>query len=138
MRVYLDSSVVLRIVLRQEPMLRGWMDWEAAHSSQLLLLEASRALDRARLEGWLPQAELQRRQAALEQLANDLHLLELDGTVLRRAAMPMSTVVRTLDAIHLASALIVEEQFGERPVFATHDRQQGLAAQALGFQLLGT
>ena len=46
----------------------------------------------------------------------------------------MPTVVKTLDAIHLASAMFLAERSSEEVVFATHDRQQSLAARALGFR----
>ncbi len=49
----------------------------------------------------------------------------------------MPTVVKTLDAIHLASALLFREGRGEALVFATHDSQQATAAEALGFTCLG-
>lgn len=51
--------------------------------------------------------------------------------------MPMATAVRTLDAIHLASALLFRERKGTAIVFATHDAQQATAARALGFACLG-
>ena len=59
------------------------------------------------------------------------------GTILRRAALPMGTVDKTLDAIHLGAAMLFGERRGARPIFATHDRQQAAAARALGFQIIG-
>ena len=64
-------------------------------------------------------------------------MIRLTGTVLRRASQPMATVVKTLDAIHLASALLFEEQRQAGLLFATHDRRQGLAARALGLHVVG-
>lgn len=61
----------------------------------------------------------------------------LTRAVLRRAGMPMATAVKTLDAIHLASALLFQERRGEGLVFVTHDGQQATAARALGFDCLG-
>ena len=52
-----------------------------------------------------------------------------------RAAEPFPTLVRTLDAIHLASALLAREQIPDLR-FATHDDELGLAARAVGFDLL--
>jgi hypothetical protein len=49
----------------------------------------------------------------------------------------MPTIVKTLDAIHLASAMVVREQRGVELVFATHDDQQATAARALGFSTIG-
>ena len=48
-----------------------------------------------------------------------------------------ATAVRTLDAIHLATALMVREHTGETLVFATHDARQAEAARALGVPALG-
>ena len=49
----------------------------------------------------------------------------------------MPTVVKTLDAIHLASALLFEERHEVGLVFGTHDRSQATAARALGFDVVG-
>jgi len=48
--VYLDTSVALRILLRQPEPLKGWGEWEEAYASELLGLEARRTIDRLRLE----------------------------------------------------------------------------------------
>ena len=45
----------------------------------------------------------------------------------------MPTAVKTLDAIHLASALLLAEQRESDVMFGTYDRRQGTAARALGF-----
>ena len=50
---------------------------------------------------------------------------------------PMPTVVKTLEAIHLASALLFEERHEVGLVFGTHDRSQATAARALGFDVVG-
>jgi hypothetical protein len=57
--------------------------------------------------------------------------------VLDRAAQPMPTELGTLDAIHLASALLWKDTTGIDLVMATHDRALGLAAQAHGLKVLG-
>ncbi|MCU0723319.1 MAG: hypothetical protein MUC63_06855 [Planctomycetes bacterium] len=49
----------------------------------------------------------------------------------------MPTVVKTLDALHLASAMLFRENRAEEVVFATHDGRQSLAARALGFRCEG-
>jgi uncharacterized protein len=61
----------------------------------------------------------------------------LTRPILRRAALPMPTVVKTLDAIHLASALLFQERTGDSLTFATHDLQQATCARALGFKIIG-
>jgi hypothetical protein len=65
-----------------------------------------------------------------------LELIELDAIVLDRAAQPMPTELGTLDAIHLASALLWRETTGEDLTMATHDRALGLGAEAHGMLVL--
>ncbi len=48
----------------------------------------------------------------------------------------MPTIVKTLDAFHLTSAIAVRERRGVELLFATHDTQQATAARALGFTCL--
>jgi hypothetical protein len=43
----------------------------------------------------------------------------------------------TLDAIHLASALLWKDALGIDPAVATHDVALALAAQAHGFKVVG-
>jgi hypothetical protein len=50
----------------------------------------------------------------------------------------MATPGRTLDGIHLATALMMRERAEESLTFATHDVRQGDAARALGFAVIGT
>lgn len=78
------------------------------------------------------------RNTPIARLVEDsIGVVGLTRTVLLRAALPMATPVRTLDAIHLASALMLRERLKKPLVFATHDAQQALAARTLGFRLVG-
>jgi len=43
----------------------------------------------------------------------------------------------TLDAMHLATALIWRDRVGPLPAIATHDSMLGTAALAFGFDVLG-
>src|SRR5690242_11983529 len=47
--VYLDSSTVLRVLLRQRSALSTWGTWERAYASELMHVETRRALDRLRV-----------------------------------------------------------------------------------------
>jgi predicted nucleic acid-binding protein len=137
MVVYLDTSTVLRRLLRQEKPLSIWGKWERGYSSEILGVEARRALDRLRLESALDDHGIAQAQEELSRLERAIGRIPLTRPVLERASMPMATAVRTLDAIHLASALLFRERKGTAIVFATHDAQQATAARALGFACLG-
>ena len=137
MIVYLDTSIVLRVLLRQDDPLDTWGDWEEAYSSELMGVEARRVIDRMRLELSLDDRGVADAQEELMRIERCIGRIPANGMVLRRAALPMATAVRTLDAIHLASALLLSEQSATPPVFATHDGQQAIAARALGLECIG-
>jgi len=138
MIAYIDSSVLLRVALRQENALTQWARVERGVSSALVLTESLRTLDRARLRAGLSDLEVARRRSTILALIDSLELVEIDSVVLDRAAQPMPTELGTLDAIHLASALLWKDETGIEPVMATHDVALGLAAQAHGLKVLGT
>jgi predicted nucleic acid-binding protein len=135
--LYLDSSVLVRTVVRQPEPLDGWERWEALCSSALLGVEVRRSLYRLRLQNALDDDGLADAHSRLTFAERRIQTLPVSRAVLRRASMPTPGTVKTLDAIHLASAMLYEERLGERPVFATHDRQLALAATALGFDTIG-
>ena len=137
MIAYVDSSVLLRVALGQPNALTEWHDIERGVSSALVTTESLRTLDRVRLRANLSDIEVARRRATILALIDSLELVEIDNVVLNRAAQPMPTEIGTLDAIHLASALLWNDAFGLDALMATHDRALGLAAQAHGFKVLG-
>lgn len=137
MNAYVDSSVLLRLALGQPDALHEWRQIDRGVSSALIATESLRTLDRLRLRAKLSDLEIAQRRAAILELINSLELIEVDAIVLDRAAQPMPTEIGTLDAIHLASALLWRELMGIKPVMATHDAALGLAAQAHGFIVLG-
>jgi predicted nucleic acid-binding protein len=137
MIAYVDSSVLLRVALGQPNALPEWRDIERGVSSALVTTESLRTLDRVRLRVSLSDVEVARRRATILSLIDSLELVEIDSVVLERAAQPMPTELGTLDAIHLASALLWQDTLGVDAVMATHDKALGLAAQAHGLQVLG-
>jgi predicted nucleic acid-binding protein len=135
--VYLDTSIVLRILLGQPRRLALWGKWDEAFTSEIMGLEARRALDRLRLASALDDEDVATLQGELARIENTIGTISLTRTVLHRASLPMATPVKTLDAIHLASALLLHEHHPEALLFATHDARQSVAARALGFECLG-
>jgi len=138
MIAYVDSSVLLRLALGQPNALPEWRQIDRGVSSALISTESLRTLDRLRMRAGLSDVEIAKRRATILSLINSLELIEIDSIVLNRAAQPMPTELGTLDALHLASALLWKEVTGIDPVMATHDAALGLAAQAQGFPVIGT
>ena len=138
MIAYIDSSVLLRVALGQSNALPEWARIDRGVSSTLIATESLRTLDRVRLRAHLSDIEVARRRSTILALIQSLELVEVDAIVLDRAAQPMPTELGTLDAIHLASALLWKDAMGVDPVMATRDAALGLAAQAHGLKVLGT
>ena len=137
MIAYLDSSVVLRVVLGQRGSLREWKAIEAGVASALLEVECLRTLDRLRLLEGVAEGEIARRREAIYRIVEALTVIEPTRPVLARAAQPFPVVLGTLDAIHLATALMWRERSDAELVMATHDAALGLAARAVGFRVIG-
>lgn len=136
MNVYVDSSVLLRVVLGERGRLRIWPRITTAVSSDLIRLEALRTVDRAQIRAGLSDAEVAARRADILQSIEAIQLVALDPLVLERAADPFPTMVGSLDAIHLASALFAREAIDDL-AFATHDTQLAIAARSMGFDVHG-
>jgi predicted nucleic acid-binding protein len=134
---YVDTSVLLRVALGQTDALPEWRHIDHGVSSALSRVEGLRTLDRFRLQAQLGDAEVARRRAFILKLLDSLELVEVDSLVLDRAAQPQPTELGTLDAIHLATALLWRETMDAQLVMATHDVALATAAQAHGFRVLG-
>lgn len=137
MIAYVDASVLLRLALGQPDSLREWSKIERGVSSALVTTESLRTLDRLRLRVKLADAEVAVRRAAILELIASLELVEIDATVLGRAAQPMPTELGTLDAIHLATALLWKDMARENLTMATHDGALAMAAEAHGLPVVG-
>lgn len=138
MNVYLDSSAVLRVLLQQPKSLSVWGRWERAYASELLHIESCRVIDRLRLQGDLDDDGVANARGELSRIETTLSRVPLSRPVVERASLPMATVVKTLDALHLATAMLIRERIEAQMIFATHDPQQARAARALGFDCIGT
>lgn len=137
MILYVDSSVLLRIVLGERGGLREWPRSTRWISSELIRLECARTIDRMRLRLGLSDSTVSERRASLNEYLRGFYLVALDAAVIERAADPFPTSLGTLDALHLASALVARRSTPEM-VLATHDRELAIAARAVGFDVLGT
>lgn len=106
-----------------EALLVELAEWEGYVSSALLAVEAIRACSRYGAE-YAVHA-----RSWLEGLA----LLPLDDAVLDSAASLEAAGLRTLDAIHLATALKVSDEIG---VLVTYDQRLAAAAEEHGFRVV--
>ncbi|MBI2680464.1 MAG: type II toxin-antitoxin system VapC family toxin [Candidatus Solibacter usitatus] len=137
MKAYLDSSVILRRVLDQPEALGNWDQWDLAIASELARVETSRAMDRLRLSGRMTDDDLAEMRDLLRSLMNRLYLAPIAPEVLERAAAPLPVVVGSLDAIHLATALLWMDDHRETLLFVTHDARLAVAARLCGLEVSG-
>ncbi len=137
MKVYLDTSVILRFLLNQPGCIPDWGQWAEAATSEVTRAEAMRKGDQLRLQGVFQDEEVAAYTQSLDQILERLSTIALNRVILERASFSFPTVIGTLDAIHLATAMLWQEKIKEKIVFLTHDIRQGRAAIALGFQVQG-
>ena len=138
MNGYIDTSALLRLVLREAGALDELRSYDNLVSSELIAVESCRTIDRLRLRGSLTTEEAAVRLRAVREWLEAIDLVLLRPRVLSRASEPLPTPLGTLDAVHLATALIWRDRTGAALVMATHDSALGLAAQAFGFEVRGT
>src|SRR5262245_34840481 len=138
MTAYVHSSVLLRLVLGEPPLLREWRSISTAVASAIVEVECLRTLDRLRLRVAVPDRQLAARRETVFELLRTFEIVEVARPVLARAALPLPTALGTLDAIHLASASLWRESQGRDLAMATHDAALATAARASGFTVVGS
>jgi uncharacterized protein len=125
--IYLDSAAVVKLahVEPESPALRDWLDERAETgwiSSVLTEIESFRALAR-----YVPDA-VSRLPAVLDQI----DLIDLDPRIWILAWAVQPVTVRSLDAIHLGTALYSRSGLTS---FATYDARLLDAARTAGLQV---
>jgi len=136
--VYLETSAVLAWLLGQEGGKRARESVDAADvvvTSSLTSGETERALVRAETLGELKAADAQRLRGLVQRAQAGWFRMTVSEDVLSRAgrAFPVEPV-RTLDAVHLATALTFTRAFPDL-VLLSLDRRILENAEALGIRL---
>ena len=138
MKQYVDSSVILRVILKAPDALREWKMLTEATSSVLLQVECLRTIDRLQLTGEVRPPEVPRTYMALHDVMSSIVLLNIRQDLIERAGGPFGVPLKTLDAIHLVTAIALRERLGEEVTFVTHDKALAAAALTYHFPVLGT
>ena len=122
--LYLDASALAKLLLteRESPALERRVAGQRLVTSALSRVEVSRAVRRGLAD---PEPAL----ALFEEILGRCVVLPVDAGMLGAAAGVEPPTLRTLDAIHLASALLLAD---ELDAFVTYDRQLGTAAAKAG------
>ncbi len=131
MVAYLDASVLLRHILLGEEPIRHALEFPRVVSSELIEIECRRVLHRCRLAGELTDEALTVARERLDEVLAGIDLLEMSRQIKQRAMGPFPVNVRTLDALHVATALMVGEDAGGVALFS-HDEGMNRCARSLG------
>lgn len=131
---YIESSALLAALLEQDASaLKALRVRGQRVTSALTFAETSRALVRARVAGRLTPEEERKGLRALQTFERRCAVVAVTDSVLTRAGRPFPVEpIRTLDAIHLATA----ELLGETPqlvTLITRDDRVRENARALGY-----
>ena len=121
--LYLDSSAIVKLVASEpeSASLTARIEEATTVSSEIARVEVLRAIRRSGGK----REMLERGREVIRRVG----LLRVDGRVLDLAAEVEPADLRTLDAIHLASALVLGETLG---AFVTYDRRLVAAAEQAG------
>jgi predicted nucleic acid-binding protein len=124
-RLYVDASAIVKLVVEEPetPALQRWFV-EAAYAvtSRVGVVETRRATARRAHD---PEHR--------ERVLRDVEVIELTPAIAAAAATLQPPVIRTLDAIHLASALTVA---ADLDAFVTYDDRMAEAARSLGLPVV--
>lgn len=131
---YIETSALLTALLEHDPAaMRAIRARGRRVTSALTMAEANRAVVRARVSGRLTPAQERDSVRALQTFERRCIIVTVSDWVLSRAGHPFPIEpVRTLDAIHLATA----ELLGQPPqlvTIVTRDIRVGENARALGY-----
>lgn len=122
---YLETSTFLQVVFQET----GWEESrmriensERLISSRLLRIEVSRALLRLRLNSTQDELAASELTSRCDSMFAAIDLVEISSEICMRAERVFpAQLIRSLDAIHVATYLLLKEKFGGLEMLS-HDR----------------
>ena len=134
MRVYLDSSAYAKHFIEETGSMEVEKQLGAATMlvlSALVIPEILSALNRLRREHQLRLSDYHAVKRRLADEVRDAEVVTVTEDVVRASvAVLESSAVRTLDALHIATALV-----SDADLFVTADRRQSTAARKAGLRV---
>lgn len=133
MLAYLDSSLLLRYILHGDIAVRQALEYPRLFSSELLEIECRRTLLRCRWQQDLDDEEMVEATARLDTVLTHINLIEMSARIKKRAMEAFPLHVKTLDALHMATMLILAGEHKQETLsLFSYDRGMNLCARALG------
>ena len=131
MVAYADSSVILRHVLLGEISIEHALEFPRVVTSELAEIECKRVIHRYSLQGNLSDETLVEATERLDRVLSGIDLLELGRSVKERAMQSFPVAIKTLDAFHVATAVLLHRE-EDAVVLFSHDTQMNRCARAMG------
>jgi predicted nucleic acid-binding protein len=122
---YVDASALTKLALDEpgsDAMRRWYLEATRVICSRIGIVETRRAVTRREHD-----------PAHLETVLGSVEVIDFDAAIAGHAGTIGPAALRTLDAIHLASAMAV---MGELDAFVTYDDRQADAARAVGLPVV--
>lgn len=122
---YVDASALVKVVLDEAEsvaMRRWYVESDEVVTSIVGIIETRRAIGRSAFDG-----------DHLEAILRSVGAVRLDPAIARSASGLAPSTLRTLDAIHLATAIALG---GELDAFVTYDDRLADAARAVGLPVV--
>jgi predicted nucleic acid-binding protein len=136
--IYAESSAVLAWLLGEDAggsVREALAAAEIVVASDLTLIECDRVLIRAATLGHLTEAQAADRRAHLNAAAVGWQVMRVGEEIVERARRPFpGEPVRTLDALHLSSALVARQAIAGLELLSLDDRIRA-AGRELGIRL---
>ena len=134
MVAYLDSSVLLRHILLGDSGIKHVFAVRQVISSELLKIECRRVLHRYRLQNMLNDDSFIESVNRLEQVLKAVSIIRLSPAVKKRSTEAFPVTIKTLDALHISSALAFQEASqSESLLIFSYDNGMNRCAKSLGF-----
>ena len=132
---YLDTSVFLEWLFKENSD-KYRPPGEQIVSSDLLRVESRRTFHRLRLENKIDDSGFVRLQTVFQDFWHTIHVVSVDEAILELSAGTFPTIIGTLDAIHLSTALLYQKYKKVSLTIITEDKQLRTTAQACGFTVV--
>jgi predicted nucleic acid-binding protein len=122
---YLDASAMVKLVLEEpesEALHRWYVEAERLITSRVGIIETIRASARRAFD-----------ERHRDRIVSDMEVVEVSQVIARMAAALEPPILRTLDAIHLATAISL---LPDLEAFVTYDDRLAGAARAIGLPVV--
>lgn len=137
MATYFDSSVLISILIKDsfhQKALSLWETHEQRVASYLLVGECLNVLRRLAKRKAFDPKTIDQKITRLDQMMAGISFIAIDHVVLETLRNePLTSECKSLDALHLASALVFKKHAPAGFAFCTFDTNLSLIANKLGF-----